>query len=154
MGYGIIEKINSSAGGQKSKAPKKIKYLTCGVIETQATLLEGERLKKLESELNRLIKEYQPKVLAVERLYFFKNLKTVMPVSQAKGVVLLVAAKQKIPVFEFTPLQVKMKITGYGRAKKPAIQEKIKVLLKLKNIHKLDDAVDALGVAICCAQEI
>ena len=87
----------------------------------------------------------------MENVYFFKNLKTAIPVSQAKGVILLTAAKKRIPVFEFTPLQVKMTITGYGRAEKKQVQEMIKILLRLDKIPSPDDAADALGIAICCA---
>ena len=121
---------------------------------TKPEFSDAERLRQLQNQLNRVIKEYKPDILAIEKIYFFKNLKTIIPVSQAKGVVLLTAAKKKMPIFEFTPLQVKMMITGYGRAKKPVLQKKVKSLLKLKQIPKYDDAADALGVAICCAREI
>ena len=87
--------------------------------------------------------------LLIPNIYFFKNLKTALPVSQAKGVVLLTAAKNKMPVCEFTPLQIKTIITGYGRAEKKQIQGMVKILLKLKEIPKPDDAADALAVAIC-----
>jgi len=93
--------------------------------------------------------------MAVESLFFFKNLKTVMPVSQAKGVILFTAAKKKITIYEFTPLQVKMAITGYGKAEKKQVQEMIKVLLNLKDNKEFvdkklkDDAADALGIALC-----
>lgn len=143
-GWGIIKKIKT-----------KLKAVDYGCIETSPNLPSGERLKKINNELNKLIKKHSPKVLAVENLYFFKNLKTAMPVSQAKGVVLLTAAKKKIPVYEFTPLQVKMAITGYGKAEKKQVQEMIKVLLNLKKIPKFankklgNDAADALGIAIC-----
>ncbi len=141
---------------KKSKNKKsKIKTLTYGCITTTPNLVPAERLKKINNELNKLIREYKPDVLAVENLYFFKNLKTAMPVSQAKGVVLLTAAKKKIPVYEFTPLEVKMTITGYGRAEKKQVQEMIKVLLDLEKNPKFankkmtDDAADALGIALC-----
>ncbi len=141
---------------KKSKNKKlKIKTLTYGCITTTPDLVPAERLKKINNELNKLIRKYKPDVLAVESLYFFKNLKTAIPVSQAKGVVLLTAAKKKIPVYEFTPLEVKMTITGYGRAEKKQVQKMIKVLLDLEKIPKFtnkkltDDAADALGIALC-----
>jgi len=151
MGFGVV-KIPQS----KNKTPKAIDY---GCIITSPDLSAQERLRIINNELNKLIKKYKPKVLAVEKLYFFKNLKTVMPVSQAKGVILLTAAKKKIPVYEFTPLQVKMAITGYGRAEKKQIQEIIKIIFDLekkpkdKNKRK-DDATDALGIALCCALQL
>ncbi len=87
----------------------------------------------------------------MENIYFFKNLKTAMPVSQAKGVILFTAAKKKIPVYEFTPLQVKMTVVGYGRADKKQVQKMIEILLNLEKPIKSDDAADALGVALCYA---
>ncbi len=143
-GFGVIKKT------------KKIKVIDYGCIITSPDLSAGERLKIINNELNKLIKKYKPEVLAVESLYFFKNLKTAMPVSQAKGVILLTAAKKKIPVYEFTPLQMKMTITGYGKAEKKQVQKMIQTLLNLeekpkdKNKRK-DDATDALGIALCYA---
>jgi crossover junction endodeoxyribonuclease RuvC len=145
-GFGIIDKSQTS-----NSSPKAIDY---GCIETDPKFSSGERLQLINKELNKLLKKYEPKVMAVENLYFFKNLKTVMPVSQAKGVILFTAAKKKIPIYEFTPLQVKMAITGYGKAEKKQVQEMIKVLLDLKNKKFIgkklkDDAADALGIALC-----
>ena len=136
------------------KTKKGIKVIDYGCILTTPDLCPGDRLKIINNELNKLIKKYQPQVMAVENLFFFKNLKTVMPVSQAKGVILLTAAKKKIPVYEFTPLQMKMAITGYGRAEKKQVQKMIQTMLNLeekpkdKNKRK-DDATDALGIALC-----
>lgn len=147
LGYAFIE-IKKKGG--------KLKTIDYGCIITDPKFPTGERLKKIHNELNRLIKKYKPKIMAVESLYFFKNLKTAMPVSQAKGVILLTAAKKKIPVFEFTPLQMKMTITGYGKAEKKQVQKMIKILLDLEKKPKdknkrEDDAADALGIAICGA---
>ena len=136
------------------KTKKGIKVIDYGCIITTPDLCPGDRLKIINNELNKLIKKHQPKVMAVETLFFFKNLKTAMPVSQAKGVVLLTAAKKKIPVYEFTPLQMKMAITGYGKAEKKQVQRMIQTMLNLeekpkdKNKRK-DDATDALGIALC-----
>ena len=145
LGYAFIE-IKKKGGESKA-----IDY---GCIITTPDLCPGDRLKKINNELNKLIKKYQPKIMAVENLFFFKNLKTAMPVSQAKGVILLTAAKKKIPVYEFTPLQMKMAITGYGKAEKKQVQKMIQTMLNLeekpkdKNKRK-DDATDALGIALC-----
>jgi len=144
VGFGIIKKVKD----------KKAEVIDYGCILTTPDLCPGDRLKIINNELNKLIKKYQPQVMAVENLFFFKNLKTVMPVSQAKGVILLTAAKKKIPVYEFTPLQMKMAITGYGRAEKKQVQKMIQTMLNLeekpkdKNKRK-DDATDALGIALC-----
>ncbi len=137
-----------------NKTKKGIKVLDYGCIITSPDLSPGERLKIINNELNKLIKKYRPEIMAVESLYFFKNFKTAMPVSQAKGVILLTAAKKKIPVYEYTPLQMKMAIAGYGRAEKKQVQKMIQSLFNLeakpkdKNKRK-DDATDALGIAFC-----
>jgi crossover junction endodeoxyribonuclease RuvC len=160
-GFGVIKtpflKLSTKiikSQAKKAKIIKKTTGFSClgyGLIKTASSLAPAERLYKLNRELNKLINIYKPEVLAIENVYFFKNLKTAMPVSQAKGVILLTAAKKKIPVVEFTPLQVKMVITGYGRAEKRQVQEMIRVLLALDKIPSPDDAADALGIAICCA---
>jgi len=138
-GYGVVKKSKS----------KKFTAVDYGCILTKPTSSAGDRLKKIHNELNQLIKKYKPELISVENIYFFKNLKTAMPVSQAKGVILLTAAKRNIPVCEVTPLQVKMVIVGYGRAEKKQTQRMIETILNLKKPIKSDDAADALGVAIC-----
>jgi len=148
-GYGIIK-----VRGQKLKIKSDIGCMDYGLIQTNPSLTAGERLKELNNQLDGLIKRYRPDVLAVESLFFFKNAKTAVPVSQAKGVILLTAAKKKIPVYEFTPLQVKTTITGYGRAEKKQVQKMIKILLGLKEVPRSDDAADALAIAICGARYI
>jgi len=143
MGFGVLKKTK-----------KKLICLKYGIIATSKDLSDADRLKKLYNGVNELIRKYDPDFLAVEKLYFFKNLKTAIPVAQAKGVILLASSRKKIPVFEFTPLQVKMTIVGYGRADKKQIQFMIKNLLNLKDLPKSDDAADALGVAICCFRSL
>jgi crossover junction endodeoxyribonuclease RuvC len=132
-----------------------LKVIDFGCITTDKIMPTGERLEKVYKEITKIIKKYKPDVMSIESLYFFKNLKTVMPVSQAKGVILLAASQKRIPVIEFTPLQVKMTIAGYGRAEKKQIQAMIEKTFDLtkfdmkKNNRKKDDAFDALGVAFC-----
>ncbi|MBI3336999.1 MAG: crossover junction endodeoxyribonuclease RuvC [Candidatus Staskawiczbacteria bacterium] len=148
-GYGVIKK-------QRDRN-QKFKVLDFGCITTLQTSIAGERLKKIYKEILKLIDKHKPDIIAVESLFFFKNLKTVMPVSQAKGVILLAAAQKKIPACEFTPLQVKMTVVGYGRAEKKQVQKMTREILDLsmfdfkKNDRKKDDAADALGIAICAA---
>jgi crossover junction endodeoxyribonuclease RuvC len=133
------------------------KQLTCieyGVITTPAKMIMGERLQLLNKELDKIIKKHEPEIAAVESLYFFKNLKTAIPVSQARGVILLTLSNKKIPIKEFTPLQAKSTVVGYGRASKEQVQKMIKHILKLENIPKPDDAADALAIAVCCANHL
>ena len=145
IGYGIVK---------HNKGNKKLpfKCLECGLITTTPKLERPDRLKKINNDLSKLIKTHKPNVMAIESIYFFKNLKTAIPVSQASGVILLTAAKNKIPVFNFTPLQVKMTMTGFGRAEKKEIQKKIKKLLNPKKEQlRTDDVADALAVALTYA---
>lgn len=143
-GYGIIKNTKNL----KLKAGNNLKCLDYGVIKTLPIFKTPDRLNKLNNELDKIIKKHRPEILVIEKLYFFKNLKTAMPVSQACGVILLTAAKNKIPVHEFTPLQVKLAVTGFGWSEKKLVQKKIKSLLKLKEIPKPDDAADALAIAV------
>jgi crossover junction endodeoxyribonuclease RuvC len=148
-GYAIIKK-------QKGHEPC-LEVIDFGCIITDKFFTTGERLKKIHKEIIKLIEKHKPDMMSIENLFFFKNLKTVMPVSQTKGVILLAAAEKNLPVCEFTPLQMKMAIAGYGRAEKKQIKAMIKKTIDIddfdlkKNNRKKDDAFDALGVAICGA---
>jgi len=136
-GYGIIEEKN-----------KNLRMLDYGCLSTPAGLIFEKRLKKIREGLTDLIKKYKPDVCAVEKIFFCKNTKTAIDVGQARGVVILTAAEKNLKIREFTPLQVKQFITGYGKAEKGQIQKMIKILLGLKEIPKPDDAADALALAI------
>ncbi|MFA6251866.1 MAG: crossover junction endodeoxyribonuclease RuvC [Candidatus Paceibacterota bacterium] len=142
-GFGIINYTQT--------AQKQLSCLKYGTINTPAGMDTAERLCMLNDELSRIISEFKPGMVAVESLYFFKNVKTVMPVSQARGVILMTIQKKKIPIVEYTPLQAKTAVTGYGRATKNQVQQMVKNLLDLEKIPKPDDAADALALAICCA---
>lgn len=140
LGYGCI------------KADKnKNKLLGYGCLKTPKNLDDAARLKIIYRELIKLIKKFRPDCLAAEEIFFFKNSKTVISVSQARGVAILAAANLGIPVCEFTPLQVKQAVTGYGRAEKQQVQKMVKLLLELSEIPRPDDAADALAIAICAA---
>jgi len=143
MGFGVVSKEGSY-----------IKHIEHGVLETDPETNEHIRLNELYTGLNTLIKKHSPSSMGVEDIFYFKNKKTVIKVSQARGLALLSAAQNDIDCYSFTPLQVKQAVTGYGQADKNQIQEMIKVLLKLEEIPKLDDAADALAVAICCANSL
>ena len=147
-GYGIIRYLPD-----KKTKEKAFQCLEYGLIETEPSLPIQKRLEKLYRFLVLLLKKHSPDLMAIETVYFFKNLKTVIPVSQARGIVLLAAAGKNLDIKEITPLQVKMAITGYGSAEKPQIQETVKLLLNLKEIPRPDDVGDALAVAICATNE-
>ncbi|AGC68467.1 crossover junction endodeoxyribonuclease RuvC [Thermoclostridium stercorarium subsp. stercorarium DSM 8532] len=139
-GYGIISYNGNRFG-----------VLDYGVITTTAEIPHPQRLLLLEEKLLRVINEYKPEFVSVEELFFNNNAKTALQVGEGRGVALLCAARAGIPVYEYTPLQVKQGVTGYGRADKAQVQQMIKVLLGLPKIPKPDDAADALAVAICHA---
>ena len=137
-GYGVVRKEN-----------QKFTLIDFGRICTQTDKSAGQRLREINCELERLIKKHKPDLISVETVYFFKNLKTAMPVSQARGVILFTAAKKNIPVCDITPLQMKMAVVGYGRADKKQVQKMVGNILELDKPIKSDDAADALGIAIC-----
>lgn len=147
-GFGILRIEDGLKITEVSQLKGGLECLGYGLIQTKPDLPIGHRLKKLNLELSRMIKKYKPEALAIESIYFFKNLKTAVPVSQASGVVFLTAAKNNIPVYSLTPLQVKMTIAGHGRVEKEQIQEKMKKILNLNEIPKPDDAADALAIAL------
>ncbi|MBQ9941328.1 MAG: crossover junction endodeoxyribonuclease RuvC [Clostridia bacterium] len=138
MGYGIVNFFGNS-----------FNYITCGVITTPAGERVERRLALIYDKLNRIIKTYSPEAMAIEELFFNTNQKTAINVAQARGVALLSAERAGIPVSEYTPLQVKQAVVGYGRAEKHQVMEMTKTILSLPAIPKPDDAADALALAIC-----
>ena len=153
VGYGVIE--TSKPKHQKQDRTEKPTVVDFGCIITTTASTTGQRLELVYDQVQDLIKKHKPDIMSIENIFFFKNLKTVMPVSQAKGVILLAAEKNNVPVYEFTPLQMKMVMVGYGRAEKKQVQEMTKQLLDLTDFdlkeknRKKDDAFDALGIALC-----
>ncbi len=142
-GYGIIDY-------QKSK----FKILDYGCILTKQGLDLADRLCLISGEMEKIIKKFHPEIMAVEEIFYFKNAKTVISVSQARGAILLTGKKKRLTIFEFTPLQVKQAVVGYGRADKKQVQAMVKAILNLKEIPRPDDAADALAIAICAASNI
>ena len=120
-----------------------------GHITTSPQNSTAERLFEVVRDLECIIEKYRPHEAAVEDLFFFKNVKTVMKVSQARGSILLTLQRFCVSIFEYTPLQVKQALTGYGRAEKKQIQLMVKNILKLKEIPKPDDTADAIAIALC-----
>jgi crossover junction endodeoxyribonuclease RuvC len=120
-----------------------------GAITTSSDWPLPERLQRVYQELTALIEDQQPTAAAVEELFFSKNVRTALSVGQARGVALLAAANAGLPIHEYTPLQVKQAIAGYGRATKDQVQQMVKMLLALDSVPQPDDAADAIAVAIC-----
>jgi len=129
----------------------KFKVIHYGAITTKSELGMPKRLNCIFSALTELINKYKPEAFAIEELFFNKNVKTALTVAHARGIAILSASISNIPIFEYTPLQVKQAVVGYGRADKKQVQQMVKVLLNLKEVPKPDDVADALAVAICHA---
>jgi crossover junction endodeoxyribonuclease RuvC len=142
-GFGVIEKNGST-----------LKFVDAGVITTMPEMSMPNRLAIIHEELGQLITEHHPQVVAVELLYFATNVTTAITVGQARGVILLSAAEAGLSVAEYTPLQVKQAVTGYGKADKKQVQEMVKMMLKLSSIPKPDDAADGLAIAITHANQL
>lgn len=142
LGYGLIR------GGLQPA------LIDAGVIETWPDEPMPQRLVTLYESTRELITEFQPDVLAIEQLFFARNVTTAIAVGQARGVVLLAAAQSNIEVFEYTPSEIKHAIAGYGKADKPQMQEMVRMILQLTTVPQPDDAADALAVAICHAQTV
>jgi len=138
VGWAVVRGKNDSVSFQQA-----------GCIKTSKLDLFGKRLELIYQAINAIIKKYHPDVIAIEQLFFYKNVKTAIAVSQARGVILLAAEQAGLPITEFTPLEVKQAVCGYGRAEKQQIQKMIKVLLQLEKIPQPDDAADALAIAVC-----
>ncbi len=123
--------------------------LEYGAITTEAGTPFAQRLTAIYEDLDFLIKRWKPDSIALERLFFTSNQKTVIDVAQARGVIILCAAQHGIPLFEYTPLQVKMAVVGYGKAEKRQVMDMTRRILRLEQIPKPDDAADALAIAVC-----
>lgn len=143
-GWSIVEK--------DSRIANKFKLRGYGAVTTKPKLADETRLKLIYDGLLDVVEKYKPTVMAVESLFYFKNQKTVIKVAQARGAILLVGANAGLEVFDYTPLQVKTSVTGYGRADKVQIQKMVKLLYKLKEVPKPDDIADAIAVGTCHLQ--
>jgi len=140
MGYGVIQRCGP-----------QLSALAYGSLKTSSKTAEAERLSQLKAGLDEIIKKYRPDCVVIEKLFFCNNAKTAIAVGQARGVAMLCAGEHCLLIKEYTPLQVKVAITGYGQADKKQIQQMIKIVLKLKEIPRPDDAADALAIAVCGA---
>lgn len=140
VGYGVLDYRNNHFG-----------IVDFGAITTPAGMDFGRRLEIIYDEMQVLIEKTNPEVMAIEKLFYNTNAKTVIDVGQARGVLLLAAQKNHLPVYEYTPLQVKQSVVGYGRAEKKQVQEMTRLMLHLDKVPKPDDTADALAMAICHA---
>lgn len=138
VGYGVVEEEATS-----------LRTVTYGLVMTSSGTSLSERLQEIYQALRSLLAETKPEALAAEELFFSRNARTALAVGQARGVVLLAAAHAGVPVFEYTPLQVKQAVAGYGKAPKEQVQEMVRMLLGLPETPRPDDVADALAVAIC-----
>lgn len=127
------------------------KLIESGSIQTKAGIPLPTRIAKIYDDMNELIEKYKPDAIAIEELFFNRNTTTAIGVAQGRGAVLIAAAKTSTPIYEYTPLQVKQGVTGYGRADKKQVQMMVKTVLGLEKVPKLDDTTDAIAIGICHA---
>ena len=139
-GYSIIDYIGN-----------KFSLITSGAVKTDAGVSFPLRLEKIYKDLEQIINEYKPDAISIEELFFNNNAKTAINVAQARGVILIVGRLKGIPTYEYTPLQVKQAVTGYGRADKMQVQRMVKMILNTEKLPKLDDITDSMAIAICHA---
>lgn len=143
LGFGVIDCTTGTS-----------QLVDAGVIRTPVKEDDAVRLETIFQELSDIIMATKPALMSVEKLFFARNITTAMTVSQARGVVLLCARLNNLKIYEYTPMQIKLAVAGYGKADKKQIQEMVRVLLKLKETPKPDDAADALAAALTCASNV
>jgi len=140
-GWGIIEKDDAFSGG-------RLLCLAYGNIKTESSLPDSERLLIIHNELDAVIKKWKPQMGAIETLYFARNVKSALPVAQARGVLCMTMAKAGLPVHEYTPNEIKLAVTGAARAEKYQVQEMVRIILGLKEAPRPTHSADALAAAI------
>jgi crossover junction endodeoxyribonuclease RuvC len=158
-GYGLVREAASNSGSRgilasnqatpMARSPGDLSLVEYGTVTTPAGQPLPDRLLSIHEELRALIDKHRPDVVAVEEMFFGRNVTTAMIVGQARGVAILAAARAGLPVREYKPTAVKQAVTGYGKASKSQMQEMVRLLLNLEDVPKPDDAADAVAVAIC-----
>lgn len=138
VGYSVID----------TEKDKNI-LVSSGSIRTDKDKTDAQRLLEIETDMQIIIDKYKPDFASVEKLFYFRNQKTIIPVAEARGVILSVLQKNSIPISEFTPIEVKQMITGYGRASKEEVAQIVQMSIKYKKLPKLDDTVDSIAIALC-----
>lgn len=146
-GYSFVEY-------QTDKKGDYFNLITSGSIQTDKNAPHPKRLLELKTDIDFLVKKYKPACASIEQLFFFKNQKTIIPVAQARGVILLTLEENSIPIYEYTPLVVKQTITGHGRADKTTVKMMVKNYIELDKNIKLDDTIDSIALALCHAQNL
>ncbi|MDD2445913.1 MAG: crossover junction endodeoxyribonuclease RuvC [Clostridia bacterium] len=141
VGFGIIDVINENSD-----------IVECGCINTSKNERMSKRLNIIAEELEAILKKYKPDEIAIEELFFMRNITTAIPVAEARGVIILTCYKHCNKIFEYTPLQIKQALTGFGRAEKQQVQFMVKNILRLNKTPSPDDVADALAVALCHSQ--
>ncbi len=143
VGYSLLEKEG-----------EMLTLLNSGSIQTPKENKESARLLEIYNDMTALVQKFKPDVAAIEKLFFFKNQTTVMPVAHARGVILTVLEQFNIPIYEYTPMEVKQVLTGYGRADKKEVEQMVKISLGVDTLPKLDDTVDSIAIAICHTRSV
>lgn len=138
VGYSIVEFDGDN-----------VLLLNSGAIKTSKNNTEAQRLLEIFEDITTIIEKYKPDIASIEKLFFFKNQKTVMPVAEARGVIMMALERCSIPTFEYTPMEVKQTLTGYGRADKKEVEQMVKIALNCEVLPTLDDTVDSMAIAIC-----
>lgn len=128
---------------------ENVTLLHSGSIQTEKGVRESKRLLEIYNDMTTIVEKYKPDEAAIEKLFFFKNQTTVMPVAHARGVILTVLEKFNVPIYEYTPMEVKQVLTGYGRADKKEVEHMVKISLGVESLPKLDDTVDSIAIGIC-----
>ncbi|HIS90005.1 TPA: crossover junction endodeoxyribonuclease RuvC [Candidatus Avigastranaerophilus faecigallinarum] len=141
VGYSVIDIIKD----------KNI-LVSSGSIQTDKDKTDAERLLEIENDMQTIIEKFQPDFASIEKLFYFKNQKTIIPVAEARGVILSVLQKNQIKIQEFTPIEVKQIITGYGRATKDEVAKIVQMSIEYKKLPKLDDTLDSIAIALCLAR--
>lgn len=138
VGYSLVEFDGSD-----------VVLLNSGSIKTSKNNTESQRLLEIFEDITTIIERYKPDIASVEKLFFFKNQKTVMPVAAARGVIMMALEKCGVEAYEYTPMEVKQRLTGYGRAEKKEVEQMVKIALNCDTLPCLDDTIDAMAIAIC-----
>jgi len=141
VGYSLLNVDNSD-----------LELVSSGSIQTSSEKPLPQRLLEIFEDTCSIIEKFKPDAASVEKLFYFKNQKTIIPVAEARGIILMALEKYKIPIFEYTPLEVKQILTGFGRADKKDVEKMVKVTLNCEKLPKLDDTVDSIAIAICYAR--
>ncbi len=138
VGYSIIEVFGDN-----------VKLVTSGSVQTQKGNSDSSRLLEIFQDISLIIEKYKPDIASVEKLFYFRNQTTIIPVAEARGVIIMALEKFGIPCYEYTPMEVKQVLTGFGRADKKQVEQMVKITLNTENLPKLDDTIDSIAIAIC-----